>query len=150
MDTAIARPELLLVADAVAREKNIDREEVLEAMEQAIQKAGRAKYGHEKDIRATIDRKSGDVRLSRWTEIVDTVVPHGPQAAAVHRGMNAARVRRLPRQTKIAIHVPVSQVALGIEAANRVARNGGELRLSFGRALQRGLQYLLFPRTLRW
>ncbi len=58
MDTAIARPELLLVADAVAREKNIDREEVLEAMEQAIQKAGRAKYGHEKDIRATIDRKS--------------------------------------------------------------------------------------------
>jgi N utilization substance protein A len=73
MDTAIARPELLLVADAVAREKSIDREEVLEAMEQAIQKAGRAKYGHEKDIRATIDRKSGDVRLSRWTEIVDAV-----------------------------------------------------------------------------
>ena len=73
MDTAIARPELLLVADAVAREKNIDREEVLEAMEQAIQKAGRAKYGHEKDIRATIDRKTGDVRLSRWTEIVDAV-----------------------------------------------------------------------------
>jgi N utilization substance protein A len=73
MDTAIARPELLLVADAVAREKNIDREEVLEAMEQAIQKAGRAKYGHEKDIRATIDRKTGDVRLSRWTEAVEAV-----------------------------------------------------------------------------
>src|SRR6201996_3606327 len=73
MDTAVSRPELLLVADAVAREKNIDREEVLEAMEQAIQKAGRAKYGHEKDIRATIDRKSGDVRLSRWTEAVETV-----------------------------------------------------------------------------
>ena len=73
MDTAIARPELLLVADAVAREKQIDREEVLEAMEQAIQKAGRAKYGHEKDIRATIDRKTGDVRLSRWTEVVETV-----------------------------------------------------------------------------
>jgi transcription termination/antitermination protein NusA len=73
MDTAVARPELLLVADAVAREKSIDREEVLEAMEQAIQKAGRAKYGHEKDIRATIDRKTGDVRLSRWTEIVEAV-----------------------------------------------------------------------------
>ena len=73
MDTAIARPELLLVADAVAREKSIDREEVLEAMEQAIQKAGRAKYGHEKDIRATIDRKTGDVRLSRCTEAVETV-----------------------------------------------------------------------------
>jgi N utilization substance protein A len=73
MDTAVARPELLLVADAVAREKSIDREEVLEAMEQAIQKAGRAKYGHEKDIRATIDRKTGDVRLSRWTEAVEVM-----------------------------------------------------------------------------
>ena len=73
MDTAVNRPELLVVADAVAREKQIDREEVLEAMEQAIQKAGRAKYGHEKDIRAVIDRKTGDVRLSRWTEIVDNV-----------------------------------------------------------------------------
>jgi N utilization substance protein A len=73
MDNAIARPELLLVADAVAREKSIEREEVLEAMEQAIQKAGRAKYGHEKDIRATIDRKTGDVRLSRWTEAVEVV-----------------------------------------------------------------------------
>jgi N utilization substance protein A len=82
MDTAIARPELLLVADAVAREKNIDREEVLEAMEQAIQKAGRAKYGHEKDIRATIDRKSGDVRLSRWTEIVETVENEETQMSA--------------------------------------------------------------------
>ncbi|NPD69222.1 transcription termination/antitermination protein NusA [Lichenicola cladoniae] len=73
MDTAVSRPELLLVADAVAREKSIDREEVLEAMEQAIQKAGRAKYGHEKDIRATIDRRTGDVRLSRWTEAVEVV-----------------------------------------------------------------------------
>ena len=73
MDTAIARPELLLVADAVAREKSIERDDVLQVIESAIQKAGRAKYGHEKDIRATIDRKTGDVRLSRWTEIVETV-----------------------------------------------------------------------------
>ncbi len=49
----------------------IERDEVLEAMEQAIQKAGRAKYGHEKDIRATIDRKNGEVKLSRWTEVVE-------------------------------------------------------------------------------
>jgi N utilization substance protein A len=71
VDVAIARPELLQVADAVAREKMIEREEVLEAMEQAMSKAGRAKYGQEKDIRATIDRRNGEVRLSRWTEVVD-------------------------------------------------------------------------------
>ena len=70
-DIAIARPELLQVADAVAREKMIEREEVIEAMEQAMGKAGRAKYGQEKDIRAAIDRKDGRVTLTRWTEIVD-------------------------------------------------------------------------------
>ena len=37
--------ELIQVADVVAREKGIEREEVIEAMEQAIQKAGRSKYG---------------------------------------------------------------------------------------------------------
>ena len=59
----LARPELIQVADTVAREKGIDREEVIVAMEQAIQKAGRSKYGHEHDIRADINRKSGEITL---------------------------------------------------------------------------------------
>ncbi|MDH3700561.1 MAG: transcription termination factor NusA [Alphaproteobacteria bacterium] len=63
------RTELLTVADTVAREKGIDRDQVLEAMEQAIQKAGRSKYGHENDIRAEIDRKSGEIRLARYMEV---------------------------------------------------------------------------------
>ena len=66
-------PELLLVADTVAREKSIEREVVLEAMEQAIQKAGRSKYGQEHDIRAEIDRKSGEIKLARYIEIVEEV-----------------------------------------------------------------------------
>src|SRR5690242_21750430 len=70
---AIPRMELLQVADAVAREKSIDREEVLVAMEQAIQKAGRSKYGHEHDIRAHIDRKTGEITLARYHEVVETV-----------------------------------------------------------------------------
>jgi len=65
--------ELLQVADAVAREKNIDRNIVLEAMEEAIQKAGRSKYGHDHDIRAHIDRKSGLISLKRYREVVETV-----------------------------------------------------------------------------
>ena len=62
-------PELLLVADNVAREKGIAKEEVLEAMEHAIQKAGRSKYGQEHDIRAEIDRSSGEIRLARYIEV---------------------------------------------------------------------------------
>jgi N utilization substance protein A len=67
------RIELLQVADAVAREKSIEREEVIEAMEQAIQKAARSKYGQEHDVRAVIDRKSGDIRLARYLEVVEEV-----------------------------------------------------------------------------
>jgi N utilization substance protein A len=65
--------ELLQVAEAVSREKGIERDEVLVAMEQAIQKAGRAKYGHEHDIRAEIDRKTGEVRLQRWLQVADPI-----------------------------------------------------------------------------
>ncbi|MBL8643304.1 MAG: transcription termination/antitermination protein NusA [Rhodospirillaceae bacterium] len=75
----MARPELIQVADTVARDKNIDREEVFIAMEQAIQKAGRSKYGHEKDIRATIDRKTGEIRLARYITIVETVEDENTQ-----------------------------------------------------------------------
>ncbi len=62
--------ELVQVADTVAKEKNIDREIVLEAMEEAIQKAGRSKYGHDHDIRAHIDRKTGHIDLKRYREVV--------------------------------------------------------------------------------
>ncbi|MBN4016524.1 transcription termination/antitermination protein NusA [Rhodospirillaceae bacterium AH-315-P19] len=67
------RPELLQVAESVARDKGIQPDEVLEAMEEAIQKAGRSKYGREHDIRATIDRKNGAIELMRYTEVVDEI-----------------------------------------------------------------------------
>ncbi len=68
---AMPRPELVQVADTVAREKNIDREEVFQAMEHAIQKAGRSRYGQEHDIRATISRRNGEITLARYTEVVE-------------------------------------------------------------------------------
>ena len=69
---AQSHPELIEVAGTVARDKGIEREEVLEAMEQAIQKAGRSKYGHEHDIRATIDRQTGEISLVRYVEVVES------------------------------------------------------------------------------
>ncbi len=68
-----ARPELLQVAETVARDKGIEQSEVLEAMEEAIQKAGRSKYGHEHDIRATINRKSGEITLARYVEVAEEI-----------------------------------------------------------------------------
>src|SRR5215469_8530370 len=83
MDSTVtyARPELLQVADTVARDKGIDRDEVLEAMEQAIQKAGRSKYGLEYDIRAEIDRRNGEIRLLRFREVAEPIENETTQIA---------------------------------------------------------------------
>ena len=71
--TGLGNRELLLVAETVAREKVIEKDQVIEAMEQAIQKAGRSKYGYEHDIRASINRKTGEITLTRYREVVDEI-----------------------------------------------------------------------------
>jgi N utilization substance protein A len=85
MSTAISanKAELLAIADAVAREKLIDREIVIEAMEDAIQRAARARYGAENDIRAKIDGRTGDMRLWRVVEVVDQVDDYFKQVSVV-------------------------------------------------------------------
>jgi N utilization substance protein A len=78
MATAISanKAELLAIADAVAREKSIDRMIVIEAMEEAIQRAARARYGAENDIRAKIDPQSGEMRLWRVLQVVEAPEDH--------------------------------------------------------------------------
>lgn len=75
MSTAVAanRLELLQIADAVAREKLIDRDLVLAAMEEALQKAARSRYGTEYDIRTHIDRRSGETTTRRVLTVVDNL-----------------------------------------------------------------------------
>jgi transcription termination/antitermination protein NusA len=74
-NTAVSanRLELLQIADAVAREKSIDKGIVLEAMEEAITRAAKARYGVENEIRAEIDPKSGETRLNRLLQVVDKI-----------------------------------------------------------------------------
>ena len=76
---AANKAELLAIADAVAREKLIDRGIVIEAMEDAIQRAARARYGAENDIRAKLDPTTGDLRLWRVVEVVEEVDDHFKQ-----------------------------------------------------------------------
>ena len=67
------RLELLQIADAVAREKSIDKEIVIASIEEAIQKAARSRYGAEHDIRVHIDPKTGEMTIKRCLTVVDTV-----------------------------------------------------------------------------
>jgi N utilization substance protein A len=75
------RLELLQIADAVAREKSIDRRIVIQAMEDAIQKAAKSRYGAENDIRCEIDARSGETRLTRVLTVVDIVENEATQIA---------------------------------------------------------------------
>jgi N utilization substance protein A len=70
---AANRTELLQIADAVARDKNIDKGVVIAAMEEAMQRAAKARYGSENEIRVTIDPKTGETHVSRYLNVVELV-----------------------------------------------------------------------------
>src|SRR6202522_1474424 len=88
MAVSANRLELLQIADAVAREKSIDRGIVIAAMEDAIQKAARSRYGSETEVRAEINPKTGEMRLSRLLLVVDQV-----ENDAIHISVEDARRR---------------------------------------------------------
>ncbi|MAS86951.1 MAG: transcription termination/antitermination protein NusA [Micavibrio sp.] len=92
--------EILQVADNVAREKNIDKDVVIVAMEEAIQKAGRSKYGFDQDIRATIDRKKGTIALQRFREVVEELDPEAESAQ-----ITLATAKRIKPDAKIGDHL---------------------------------------------
>ena len=69
----VIREEMLQVANNVAQEKNIDQDAVFLAMEQALEKAARVKYGQEIDIRISIDRSTGDIKLNSYLEVVNEI-----------------------------------------------------------------------------
>jgi N utilization substance protein A len=75
MATTVAanRLELLQIADAVARDKSIDKQVVLTAMEEAMQRAAKAHYGAENDIKVDIDPKTGETHVSRYLHVVEMV-----------------------------------------------------------------------------
>ena len=96
MAVSANRLELLQIADAVAREKVIDKQIVLDAMEDAIAKAARSRYGAETDIHAEINPKTGELRLARHLLVVDdaAVENDSPRDHRSSRRASATRRRR--------------------------------------------------------
>jgi N utilization substance protein A len=92
MAVSANRLELLQIADAVAREKSIDKAIVIDAMADAIQKAARSRYGQETNIRADINPQTGEMKLQRLMEVADPVEEPARQIAlkdARHRNPDA-------------------------------------------------------------
>ncbi len=67
----VIREEMLQVANNVAQEKSIDKDSVFSAMEMALEKAARVKYGFERDIRVEINRENGDIKLNSYLQVVE-------------------------------------------------------------------------------
>ncbi len=81
MAVSANRLELLQIADAVAREKAIDKEIVISAMANAIEKAAKSRYGQETNVHVNVDSKTGDINLKRLLEVVETVEDYTTQIA---------------------------------------------------------------------
>ena len=94
MAVSANRLELMQIADAVAREKSIDKQIVIDAMADSIEKAAKSRYGLETNIRADINVKTGEIKLQRLLEVVETVDDYNTQidlAGAVKKN-EAAKV----------------------------------------------------------
>ena len=104
--------ELLQIADSVAQEKSIEKATVIEAMEEAIQKAARSKYGHENEIRAEIDENTGEIRLFRCLEVVELVDNDSTEIS-----MDVARERNPDAQLGDILAEPLPPIAFGRIAA---------------------------------
>jgi N utilization substance protein A len=93
---AANRLELLQIADAVAREKSIEKEIVIEAIEEAIQKAARTRYGADHDIRVHIDTKTGETTITRVVTVVDDDFQPGiDEVTGLEQPFNDYAMRRL-------------------------------------------------------
>ena len=110
--TGFGRGELLRVAEAVAQEKGISTAEVVAAMEQAVQTAARRKYGQEHEIVAEIDRRTGEIKLYRELEVVETVEDPAKQIT-----LEEARERNPAAQVGDHILEPLPPIDLGRIAA---------------------------------
>ncbi len=113
MAVSANRLELLQIADAVAREKTIDRRIVIQAMEDAIQKAAKSRYGAETDVRAEIDGKTGEIRLQRLLEVVET-----PDDTSKHIALEDARLRNPAAQVGDYMSEPLPPIDYGRIAAS--------------------------------
>ena len=81
MAVSANRLELLQIADAVAREKAIDKEIVISAMANAIEKAAKSRYGQDTNVHVQVDSKTGDINLKRLLEVVESVEDYNTQIA---------------------------------------------------------------------
>ena len=79
LNRGLDKLELLRIVEAVANEKSIDKELVIESMESAIQKAALTKFGNDNNIDVKIDRENGNIKIQKVLKVVDKVDDPGKE-----------------------------------------------------------------------
>ncbi len=126
------RLELLQIAESVAREKTIDKKIVIEAMEEAIQKAAKARYGAENDIRCEIDQKTGEAKLTRVLAVVDEVENDSTQ-------VNLADAQKRNPDAKVGDHI--AETLPPLEFGRVAAQNAKQVIVQKVREAERDRQF---------
>lgn len=108
----VGNKEILQIIESVAREKGIPRDSLFSAMEQAVQVAGRRKYGNEHNIRAEIDKRTGDFTLFRVMEVVENIENYFTQVS-----LEDARAKKENAQLGDEIYDMLPPIDLGRVAA---------------------------------
>ncbi|HTT37589.1 MAG TPA: transcription termination factor NusA [Burkholderiales bacterium] len=112
--------ELLLLVDALAREKNVDKDTVFGALEQALASATKKRFREDVDVRVEIDRNSGDYRsFRRWHVVPDD------QLEAPERQMSVVQAQEFVEDIQLDEYVeealePVEFGRIGAQAAKQV------------------------------
>ena len=127
MAVSANRLELLQIADAVAREKLIDRQIVISAMEESIAKAARSRYGLETDIHAEINPKTGELRIARHLLVADAIDNPATQISIedARKRNPAAQSRRLHLRAAAALRVRPGRGAIGKAGDRAEGARGG-------------------------
>ncbi len=131
--------EIIQVADAVAREKGISRDAVIEAMENAIQTAGKRKYGHKHNIKAEIDPRTGEVKLFRGFEVVEVV-----ENNYIEISLEDAKLSKPDAIMGEFIYEPLPPIDLGRVAA----QSAKQIIIQKVRDAERDRQYELFKNRI--
>ena len=121
------RLELLQIADAVAKEKAIDKEIVLSAMAEAIEKAAASKYGAENKIRVDINNDTGNIRLLRLLDVVEEVEDNFRQINL--KDANSTEFKPRTRNKVISLVTEWKNKDGTIEKRNKDSDKGGTMRL---------------------
>lgn len=131
------RHEILQVADTVSREKGIDREEVIQAMESALQRIAIGKYGLERDIRVTIHRHTGQVTILNCLTVVETIENES-------REITFQEATRRNPDDSIKLGDVIAEELPPVEFGRVAAQNARQVIMQKVREAERARQYLEF------